>query len=203
VGFRHKNLLLATFGFLSLLALLYAFALPPKYEAETKILVRQGRVDPVVSPTANVPLTIQQPLTEEELNSEVEILLSDDVLRQMATASGLVRRTTFSLLPLFQGFDDPEARMGAAVRDLKSSLKVIPLRKTNVIQVSYRRRNAEQAAQVLRALNAAYIGKHVEAHRAGGQFKFFEQQAQDYQDKLKDAEQRLQDFSRTQNSVRP
>lgn len=52
VGFRHKNLLLATFGFLSLLALLYAFALPPKYEAETKILVRQGRVDPVVSPTA-------------------------------------------------------------------------------------------------------------------------------------------------------
>jgi len=204
VGFRHKNALLVIFGLLTLLALLYAFLLPAKYEAETKILVRQGRVDPVVSPTANVPLTIRQPLTEEELNSEVEILLSDDVLRKVVTACGLDRtKPLFSLPHLFSGSDDPRARLGAAIRGLKSTLKVVPVRKTSVIEVSYRRRNAEQAAQVLRTLNAAYIDKHVEAHRSGGQFQFFERQAEDYQERLKVAEQRLQDFSGAQNSVRP
>src|SRR5439155_4993199 len=89
VGFRHKRILLAVFGILSLLALAYAFALPPKYEAETKILVRQGRVDPVITPTANIPLMIREPVSEEELNSEVEILSSDDVLRQVVTTCGL------------------------------------------------------------------------------------------------------------------
>jgi uncharacterized protein involved in exopolysaccharide biosynthesis len=204
VGFRHKNVLLAVFGLLSLVAFLYAFALPPKYEAETKILVRQGRMDPVVSPTANVSVPIRQPLTEEELNSEVEILLSTDVLQQVVKACGLDQAKPAALLPrLFHSTDDPRVRTGTAVNQLKTALKVVPVRKTSVIEVSYRRRNAQQVAQVLRALNAAYIEKHVAAHRSGGQFKFFEQQADDYREQLKVAEQRLQDFSRGQNSVRP
>ena len=41
------------------------------------------------------------------------------------------------------------------------------------------------------------------AHRSGGQLKFFEQQADDYREQLRIAEQRLQDFSQAQNSVRP
>src|SRR5438876_6754436 len=148
VGFRHKMVLLAIFGLISMLAFIYAFAVPPKYEAETKILVRQGRLDPVVSPTANAPLIIRQPLTEEELNSEVEILLSDDVLHQVVTTSGLNR--TEPVLPHpFRTAGNPHARMGAAVSQLKSALKVIPLKKTSVIKVSYQQRNAQQAAQVL------------------------------------------------------
>jgi protein tyrosine kinase modulator len=202
VGFRHKMVLLAIFGFTSMLAFIYAFGVPPKYEAETKILVRQGRVDPVVSPTANAPLTIRQPLAEEELNSEIELLLSDDVLRQVVTTCGLDR--TKPVLPqLFSTTGDPRARMGAAVSQLKSALKVVPVKKTSVIEVSYRQRNAQQAAQVLKVLNAAYMEKHVAAHRSGGQFKFFEQQAEDYREQLRIAEQRLQDFSQAQNSVRP
>ncbi len=204
VGFRHKTALLAMFGLLSLLAFLYAFALPPQYEAETKILVRQGRVDPVVSPTADVPLAIRQPLAEEELNSEVEILLSDDVLRQVVSVCGLDRtKAAFSLLRVFSSSDDPGTRTAAAVRGLKSTLKVVPVRKASVIQVSYRRRDAKQAAQVLQGLNAAYIDKHVAAHRSSRQFKFFEQQAEEYRETLKAAEQRLEDFERGQNSVRP
>jgi succinoglycan biosynthesis transport protein ExoP len=203
VGFRHKTTLLAVFGTLSVIVLAYVFILPPKYEAETKILVRQGRIDPVVSPTANVPLTVRQPLTEEELNSEVEILLSDDVLRQVVIACGLDRAKAAIPLPLLRRADDPHTRMGTAVSELKSALKVVPVKKTSVIEVNYQRRNAQQAAEVLKALNAAYIDKHVEAHRSGGQFKFFEQQAEDYRERLRTAEQRLQDFSKSQNSVRP
>jgi uncharacterized protein involved in exopolysaccharide biosynthesis len=203
VGFRHKVTMLGVFGLLSLAVLLYVFALPPKYEAETKILVRQGRLDPVVSPTANVPLTVRQPLTEEELNSESEILLSEDVLRQVVIACGLDHGDpTMPLLGLRKRADQ-RVKRGEAVSELKSTLKVVPVKRTSIIEVSYRHRNAQQAAQVLKALNAAYIEKHVEAHRSSGQFKFFEQQAEDYREQLRVAEEHLQDFSKSNNSVRP
>jgi uncharacterized protein involved in exopolysaccharide biosynthesis len=203
VGFRHKIIVLSVFGLLSLAVLIYVFALPPIYEAETKILVRQGRLDLVVSSTANVPLTVRQPLTEEELNSESEILLSDDVLRKVVIACGLDHGEPIIPLRWLRKSDDPSVKTGEAVSELKSALKVLPVKRTSVIEVSYRRRNAQQAAQVLKALNAAYVEKHVEAHRSRGQFTFFQQQAENYREQLRVAEQHLQDFSKSNNSVRP
>jgi uncharacterized protein involved in exopolysaccharide biosynthesis len=203
VGFRHKIIVLGVFGLLSLAVLIYLFALPPIYEAESKILVRQGRLDPVVSSTPNVPLTVREPLAEEELNSESEILLSDDVLRKVVIACGLDHGDPISSLWRIRKSGDPSVKTGEAVSELKSALKVVPVKRTSVIEVSYRRRNAQQAAQVLKALNAAYMEKHVEAHRSKGQFKFFQQQAEDYREQLRVAEQHLQDFSKSNNSVRP
>ena len=87
VGFRRKKLLLIVFGVLATLALVYAFVLPPKYEAETKILVKRDRMDPLVTPSGNMPTMMREPVTEEELNSEAEILLSNDALRRVVVSS--------------------------------------------------------------------------------------------------------------------
>ena len=73
---------------------------------------------------------------------------------------------------------DPEneVRIAKAVRKLGKDLKIEPLRKSNVISVSYQARDPKMAEKVLQALAAAYMEKHLEVHRSSGEFKFFDQQ---------------------------
>jgi hypothetical protein len=64
--------------------------LTPTYEAEMKILVRHGRVDPVVTFQPNAtPQVVPEEITEWELNSEVELLNSQDLLRKVVLANRL------------------------------------------------------------------------------------------------------------------
>ena len=58
-----------------------------------KILVRRGRVDPIVTSQQNAPAqVVQEEVTESELNSEVELLNSQDLLRRVVLATGLQRQ---------------------------------------------------------------------------------------------------------------
>ena len=54
-----------------------------------KILVKRERVDPIMSADPNAPPQGRADVTEDELNSEVELLKSRDLLEQVAVASGL------------------------------------------------------------------------------------------------------------------
>jgi uncharacterized protein involved in exopolysaccharide biosynthesis len=49
---------------------------------------------------------------------------------------------------------------------------------------------------VLRALAAAYTEKHLEVHRSSGEFKFFDQQMDQYQQGLDQAQAKLTDFTK-------
>ena len=53
-----------------------------------KILVRHERLDPVFAPGENPPQS-GGGITEEQLNSEAELLKTDDLLQNVVLASGL------------------------------------------------------------------------------------------------------------------
>ena len=87
--FRHKwaGLLTALTLFAGTTVMV---ALSPKqYEAEMKILVKRERVDAVVSGDPKAASLGRSDVTEDELNSEVELLRSRDLLEQVALAAGL------------------------------------------------------------------------------------------------------------------
>ncbi|MGH9760130.1 MAG: Wzz/FepE/Etk N-terminal domain-containing protein, partial [Blastocatellia bacterium] len=89
--FRQRRLALIVFIGIFLGAVLAAFLAPPEYEAEMKILVNRGRVDPVVTPNPDAPVSAL-PLAsvrEEDLNSEVELIKSRDLLEKVVLACGL------------------------------------------------------------------------------------------------------------------
>ena len=70
----------------------------PKYQAEMKILVRKERVDPVVTTDQNSTPELQtMSVREEDLNSQVEILKGEDLLRDVVVQAGLTRGTTIQL----------------------------------------------------------------------------------------------------------
>src|SRR5438128_337631 len=80
VFFRHKRLFVISFGAVLMLGVLYGL-LAMSYTARMKVVVRHGRIDPAVSPTQTVaPLMQSDAITEEELNSEVELFRDEDVL---------------------------------------------------------------------------------------------------------------------------
>ena len=122
VLFRQRRLLIASFAVILAAAVVLSGAFSPSYKAEMKILVRHGRVDPVVTSQSNTPQQmLQEEITESELNSEVELLNSQDLLRKVVLANGLQTKWR-SWLPSF-GKPSEEVEIAKAVRTLARTAK--------------------------------------------------------------------------------
>lgn len=156
----------------------------PKYEAGMKILVESRRTDATIS-SASTPLlqTGGNTVTEEDLNSEVELLTSTDLLRKVVLASGLA------------GKQPGDVAVARATRRLSRDLRVEAVRRTHVISIRYAAADPHLAVKVLSALENAYIEKHTEVHRSNGESAFFKQEAARFRQNLTQAQQRLEAFN--------
>ena len=197
VFFRHKRLLTISFAVLATAGILYS-VLFPSYRAEMKVMLRRGRIDPAVMPTPSPsPAFEHDEIAEEELNSEVELLHDEDILRQVVLETGLARGTWTSAL---RG-QTPEERTEKAVRRLATKLEVQPVRKSRLITVKYAASDAATSAAVLRSLAGTYLTKHAESARPSGQQNFFEQQIRQSQFVLEEAQRALIAFTRKKRVV--
>jgi uncharacterized protein involved in exopolysaccharide biosynthesis len=197
VFFRQKRLLAISFAVMAGAGILYS-ALFPSYKAEMKVLLRRSRIDPLVSPTPTTsPAFEHDEIAEEELNSEVELLHDQDLLRQVVLDCGLGQKTWVSALT----FQNPEERTEKAVRRLADKLDVLPVRKSHLISVSYSSSNPRRSAAVLRSLARAYLAKHSANVRPSGQQLFFEQQVNQSRILLDQAQGDLIAFTRKQGVV--
>lgn len=188
VFFRQSRPVAATFILVLTATLLYAL-LSPRYEAHFRVLLRHGRSDPVISPQgSNLDFTRNE-ITEEEVNSETELLRDDDLLRRVVQTAGIISPNTED--------KDTAVEVERAVRKLARGLEVEPLRRSNLIEVRYSASSPEKASHVLSALSSAYIEKHLELQRPTGESQFFEQQANTSSRTLRQSEARLVDYTRT------
>jgi polysaccharide biosynthesis protein PslE len=192
VLFRQRKVFVCASGAVMAAAVLYVFA-GPRYQANMKILVRPGRADAPVSAQENAPLDLTRlAITEEELNSEVELLHDDEVLRKVVIENGLGGRDWLHFLRFGEG---REERIERAARQLAKKLKVEPVKKTNLIEIKYASEDATRAASVLHSLENAYLEKHTVVHRPNGEVHFFEQQTDDSRRQLQEAQSRLLQFT--------
>jgi uncharacterized protein involved in exopolysaccharide biosynthesis len=209
IGFRHRRLVVVSF--IVILSLVCAFVLlrPAQYEAEMKILVKRERVDPLVTSEESAPRPLLFGVTEEELNSEVELLKSRDLLMQVVMEQGLPKRNDTGLgarLRQLLGHQaaetgDEDRRIAAAVQQMADALDIQPLRRSNVIQVTYGSPDPELSAGVLTALAERYLQKHLAVHRPSGTFDFFDQETERYGGQLALAQARLDEQNRAEGVV--
>ena len=193
VLFRQRRVFVWASVIVFAAAVLYALV-GVKYQAEMKILVRRGRADTPVNAGENAPLDLtRMAVTEEELNSEAELLRDEEVLRSVIEQTGIGRKDWLSWLRFGETSDQQVER---AVRRLAKKLKVEPVKKTNLIEVSYAVDDPQLAAKVLRAVANVYLEKHMEVHRPGGEFRFYEQQTGESRRQLEDAKRKLLQFTR-------
>ncbi len=200
MGFRHRKAVIICF-FAVLLGTALVAAMLPLYESHTEILVRMNRVDPVVTASPGNPAVSNTYVTEEMINSEAELIKSDDVLRQVVIETGLDKHEMSKWIFWKR---KPEEAVAKALGKLKGGLRVDPLPKTNVFKVAYSSSDPKLAAYVLTTLDNVYLQHHKDVNHPAGEYEFFDQQVQKAQAELNDAEGKLKAFPKnngTPNSM--
>ena len=136
-------------------------------------------------------------VSEEQVQSEVELLRSHDLLENVVKACGLV--------PALNGKDDREqsVSLARAVRNLERKLQVEPLKKTDLINITYQSQDPELAARVLNTLSSLYLEKHLAVHRLPGAFDFFQKETERYRNELSANEEHLVSFDSEAGLVSP
>jgi uncharacterized protein involved in exopolysaccharide biosynthesis len=178
--FRHKRLLVVCFFTVVFLSIGVALLLPRKYEASVKLLVERDRSDTVMSgDRASAYQGPPQEVSEADLDSELELMRTDDILRNVVIKTGLA------------GHNPSEREIDKAAVQLKQDLHIEPISKSNIIGVTYRSTNPRTSADVLNTLVALYLDKHLQIRRSGSEYAFFNQQAEIYKDKLAQVEKQL------------
>jgi uncharacterized protein involved in exopolysaccharide biosynthesis len=181
--FRHKwKILSLTFAGL-LAAGTFYFLVPPAYESEGKLLVRyvmeRSAVDGLES-------QIKTPSAENHalINSEVEILTSTDLIRQVAEAIGINR---------FAPGPPSEAAIQKAVEAINRALDVSVVKDTNIISVTFKSGDPTLPMPVVKELVKRYFDKHLAVHRSTGAFDFVRQETADLKKQLTETETELKE----------
>src|SRR5262249_5020059 len=84
--FRRKAIILITFLTVMIGTVVVTLLLPNRYESRMKILVKNQRVDIAITPeaTTGAPApAVENEVSENQINSEIELLTSKDLLTEV------------------------------------------------------------------------------------------------------------------------
>jgi uncharacterized protein involved in exopolysaccharide biosynthesis/Mrp family chromosome partitioning ATPase len=159
VLFRHKWKIILC----SLAGLLAAFALyelkKPPYQSEARLFIRYVTEGKALTPPGEDSKTISPQRGDTIINSELQILTSLDLAKQVAVTVGPDR---------ILGKAGIENAPIAAAIAVSAGLAVEVPPNSNVIRVAFRHPDKTVVQPVLAAIVDAYLKKHVEIHEAVG-----------------------------------
>ena len=201
-----QRVTLTVVGFVAAASLIW----PPMYESRSKVLVQPNAASMLMSPgvtqDSDTPRNFANPVTEEELNSEVEVLtnpyLIEDALEsEDPPAEGGPVHSTLQAVAAFTGI--PAMLYGllhkmpavsdhdAEILKLESRVHVSLINRSNVVEVSFRSHDAAWCQKFLRRLMDAYLALHARLSHDPQAESFFEAQANLLRDKLRHSEEEL------------
>jgi uncharacterized protein involved in exopolysaccharide biosynthesis len=206
--FRHKWTFALTFCGIALGAIFAASVFSSQYEASMEILVNPQRLDPLMTSESTSTQISPHPVTDEDINSEIELLKSPDVLRQVVVATGLKDLATKTLLRyILPGSMLPAHNdawyIARATKQLSGKLDIKAVTKTNLIQISYKSSDPHRAYEVLQTLGTLYLDKHLAVHRPQGSYAFFTAETQKYRQAMEESERRLADSAKESGIAAP
>jgi uncharacterized protein involved in exopolysaccharide biosynthesis len=209
IAFRRRRWLIACVASTVIATILGAWLLP-RYKGEAKILIMRERVDPVVTPApeqSTFAVSAQPVVSDEELKSEVDMLTSYDLVRDVvrtAHPEQTSEKHPFKFLFAWQKWlHTPAEQEGALVEKVINDLNVDSVKGSDTILVEYKNHDRDVAKRVLDRLIELYTQRHLLVHRPMGQYNFFEQQAVEYKKNLDQAEAKLSEFPVTSGVVNP
>ena len=185
--FKHKWKIVAGSIVAIIAAIVVQVFWPTLYQSEAKLLVRyvvdRTPVDPVENQSGQTSGFGRT--SEKIINSEVEILTSWDLAKQVAETIGPKR-----LLPDL----GDAATVPAAAGTIIGGLDVGNIIGSDVISVAYKNKDPELAVLVLDELVSSYSKKHLEVHRSAAAFDFVGQQADQARMRVNATEAALKDL---------
>lgn len=193
-AFRHRRLwFLASFlAFIGALA--YTVLRPREYRSEMDILVENTRADDQITPGPMSQSIADNGVTEEQINSEIELLQSRGL------ASGVVDPQWNNRPPA----NLTEAQYRAhdkAIDSFEKHLSVEMVRKSNVIHVTYVAHDPKTSTEMLNRLLTAFLAKQRALALPAGTAKFFGDEAARYKTQLDQAQQQLASYQQQHQIV--
>jgi uncharacterized protein involved in exopolysaccharide biosynthesis len=192
--FRHIKLFVLITTAVFALALFWIFGTPRKYESHAIILVQNARSNlQITAGNSDSPIEMRD-VTEEQLNSELTVLTSRDLLDEVANPGWNSKpRSAYTKAEL----QAHEKAVGSLTRRLETTVA----RKSNVMLATMTAPKPEQAQEDLQHLITAFIARQRQISRPPGAAKFFAVQAERYKNELAQAQMALAEFQNRQKMV--
>lgn len=226
----RKLLILSVFLLVVLSGMAATFLITPKYEAKMSILVSRDRVLPQISLSEKSPDSDQKEISDEEFNSELELIKSSEVVTSVVKDLDLInnqapkRDSWASELRIkikAALFDSPrtvsaqsretgnsnnensvkrEFTIEKTVNRVSGNLDVVPIKKSRIIKISYTDTDPIRAKNTLEMLYRKYVDLHVRLNEKLQAGEIFNEQSDEYNRKLKSSTNRLKNFD-VQNEI--
>ncbi len=186
--FKRKVAILTIFLATVITVTVGSFLMSPTYEAKSSLLVKFGR-EFVYRPEVGNKVPMIAFNQEEAVNSEINILTSQDIIEQVIK--------TIKLENIYPDLvKNPPSRMTpmeAAVITFQKKLSAEGVKKSSVIEVSFQHKDPKVAARAVNLLVDFFKEKHLQVY-GGTESNFLESQTNLYDQELKNSENRLEDF---------
>jgi uncharacterized protein involved in exopolysaccharide biosynthesis len=216
--FRQAHVAIGCFLVLVAGVVALILMIPDRYQSELRILVKHDRADSLITSSQGSERATPPDVTEQELNSEVELLQGPDLLEQVARDTRLAERSPqASWHPVLvraaraTGLADrwplvtppvaPEETLSRAVTRLRDGLQVAPIRRTWMISVTYASPDPRLSTEVLETLTRLYLEKHLAVRRPPGTRQFFVDQAAQAAEELRAVQAQVRVFSEEHGTV--
>ena len=192
--FRQRRLFAAVFVIVLLPVAVSTLLAKKQYRSEMKFLLENNRSNAVITPDRNASPAVTE-ITEQQINSELDILGSEDVI-------GAVADPDWATLPAYKK-KSPEALKSheQKLADFRKRLKIDPSRKSNVITVSLTAPSSAEATAALERFSSAYMAHRKLLSRPSGTSNFFADEARRYQDAWQQANHQLVEFQQKNHLV--
>ena len=191
---RHRWLFLAVFFCITGLGALYIFGSHKKYASKMELLVQNDRGEANISPSRVEAPAVVHEVTEEQLNSEAELLQSADVLDEVVDPG-------WSRIPAQQRPATELNQHEQKVSALRKALAVAAVRKSHLLSVEITTRNPYVATDQLNRLLDAFLQEKRRISHPNGAAQMFAQQADLYKRQWSDAQQQLSHFQEAKQLV--
>ena len=193
--YRHKKLFLNVFGLGILLTVLYVFVSPKKYESDMSLVVENNRKPEVISAGATgTGNNMVSQVSEDQLYSQIEILGSADVLDEVVDPG-------WRSVPVTSHTREAQEEHEGKVNKLRAHLLVSPVRKSDVIDVSFTARNPRVATETMDRLLRIFLVQQQKVNQPAGASHFFGDEANRYQKEWADAQAQLAAYQQGHNIV--
>ncbi len=200
VIFKRLKLIIAVFIITMITVIIGIMLAEPIYESSTKIIINREISESVLKVAPWMPITRRFEL-EEEINSEIELIKSRAVAEQVIQRLDQAGEETISeeepaeagTSPPQMPVKDEEERL-ARVMAIQRGIEAEPVKKSDVILISFRSTDPQRAMAVVDAVADAFIDYRTRIYRSSGAVDFFDEQIEVAKENLDQLESALKDY---------
>lgn len=201
IVFKRRKMILLIAVTVVVVAMVLGIRAPYVYQVTATLLVNEARAEMPIAPAASQPLIINQ-VSEQDLNSEIEVLKSRRLIEDVLNSLGVDETSEpesdrkFSILGSIRELLGAKrlSYFNGRVVHLQKTIRIETVRRSNVIKISYESEDPEWATQVVGSLTDQYLEQRADRYQSPQAVVFFEQQKLDAHARLVENENALERY---------